>query len=328
MTDFADLQASYFGYIIMVRPRMQYSPDDSGTSLQLVNNGLADVIEGGRAFITTNNLSVKMNGFKDFTFSIETGPRYGSIDIVDPQTGTVERRGVFDFTMSDIRAERVVYQNDGSEEEEDFFTFTATVILEDSSQTNLDDIQEFSGTFRINMRMVNDNPPVRSVDKVFKVATGQSKVLAITDLAFTDPDINFDDSLLHYQFESIANGDIINSVTQEVVRNFTQNDLIQRNLVFRHKGKEYSHTNLVVSDGKFATSSAFEIQASPPFIIAISNNVIVVEKGKTALISPDILMIESNMDFRDQDASILINTEPRYGQLKVSGRKVRRFSYR
>ncbi|XP_005104611.1 chondroitin sulfate proteoglycan 4 [Aplysia californica] len=327
VNDFADLQAAYYGFIIMVRPRILYTPESS-TSVQMVNNGLLGVPEGGSALITERDLSVKMDKFKRFTLSIINYPSHGHIEIVNPDTGKIERGNASFFTMSEISAKKVLYKHDDSENQSDFFTFSSSIVFDDSQSSLPDEIQEFSGTFHIAMKMINDNAPVRSVSKIFKVASGQSKVLSIKDLAFTDPDIDFDDSLLSYHRQPIPNGDIINAGTKVSVYNFTQSDLIKGNLIFQHKGNSYTRTPISVSDGQFITTSIFEIQASSPYVMAGNNTGVTVLQGKLALITPYNLSIETNMDFDEQDATFQLVQEPEHGQLRVSGRQVLRFSYR
>ena len=169
----------------------------------------------------------------------------------------------------------MMYVNDDSENQEDDFTFVSSVIVsggdDDDTGSYDNEIQEFTETFYITMSMIDDNPPVRSVDKVFNVATGQSKRVTVADLAFTDPDVNFDDSLLTYHFQTVSNGDIINTVTRQPVLNFTQNDLIKGTVLYQHKGSSYSRTSFSVSDGVFTVSGMFEVRAALPYV-RVNNN--------------------------------------------------------
>lgn len=323
--DFTDLQASYFGFTVMVRSMIQYLPEK--TPVRFVNNGLKDVIEGGYSIISRQELSLEMDNFKKFTFSVVRHPTHGCINIVDPSSQAVLRHNVTSFTMSEIKEGKVAYKHDDSESKEDSFTFTAAPILEDSEDSILGEIQEYSGTFHITMKMRNDNPPVRAFTKVFQIATGQIKHLTIQDLAFLDPDIDYDDSLLVYQRQPIPNGDILSTNTEESVYNFTQGDLINGALLFQHRGESYARTPILVTDGQFFSTSLFEIQASAPFIRVLNNTGVDVRQNKYATINDQNLSIETNLDFKPEDVTFQLVEEPKHGHIRARGQQVTKFNY-
>ncbi|CAG5131817.1 unnamed protein product, partial [Candidula unifasciata] len=323
--DFTDLQASYFGFTVMVRSMIQYLPEK--TPVRFINNGLKDVIEGGYSIISRQELSLEMDNFKKFTFSVVRHPAHGGINIVDPSSQAVLRHNVTTFTMSEIKEGKVAYKHDDSESKEDSFAFTAAPIMDDSEDSILGEIQEYSGTFHISMKMRNDNPPVRAFTKVFQIATGQVKHLTIKDLAFQDPDIDFDDSLLVYQRQPIANGEILSATTEEPVYNFTQEDLINGALLFQHRGDSYARTPILVTDGQFFSTSLFEIQASAPFIRILNNTGVDVQQNNYATISNENLSIETNLDFKPEDVTFRLAQEPEYGHIRARGQQVTQFNY-
>ncbi|CAL1548468.1 unnamed protein product [Lymnaea stagnalis] len=322
--DFADLQASYFGFPLMVRASVQYSPDK--VAPRFINNGLKDVPEGSSAVITKQDLSLDLEKYKKFMFSIIRGPAHGTVNVRDPNSSAILRKNVSFFTMSDIKEGKVVYTHDDSENQKDSFTFSANPVLEES-KGNVNEFQEFTGVFHIMMKMKNDNPPVRTVNKVFHVAVGQIKYLTTADLAFTDPDKDFDDSLLTYQRQSISNGDILNSVTEEPVYNFSQSDLAKGVLMFHHKGDMYARVSISVSDGKFLTTSLFEIQASPPYLLIVNNTGVEVLQGSHITINSFNLSIESNLNVNPEEVTFQVTEEPKHGLLRINGRQVLKFTY-
>uniref|UniRef100_A0A2C9K2C2 Laminin G domain-containing protein n=1 Tax=Biomphalaria glabrata TaxID=6526 RepID=A0A2C9K2C2_BIOGL len=324
-TDYADLHASYFGFNIMVRAMFEFSPKQ--LTARLINNGLKDVPEGGSATITGNDLSLEIDSYKQFKFWVITGPKHGSINIQDPASSTISQHNVTSFTMSDILNGRVIYSHDDSENGADSFTFLVNPQIEDSDLDAAGEFQELSGTFKIIMKMNNDNSPIRSVNKVFHIATDQTKLLSIDDLAFRDPDIDFDDSKLAYQLQPIPNGEIINVMSKELVLNFTQSDLKEGKLVFKHKGETYARIPISVSDGKFFTSSLFVVQASPPYIKVVNNTGVEVKQGASAAISSFNLSLETNLNLNPETIIFRVVEAPKYGIIRIDGRNTNDFKY-
>ncbi|KAH9492953.1 hypothetical protein Btru_023914 [Bulinus truncatus] len=324
-TDYADLLASYFGFTIMTRAMIEYSPEK--LSARLINNGLKDVPEGGSVVITKEDLSLEMDKYKKLKFWITKGPIHGSVNIKDPISAKMTSQNVTSFNMLDILEGRVVYTHDDSENEVDSFTFLVSPLIEESEQSRVEQLQEFSGTFHIAINMKNDNPPIRSVNKVFQVALQQSKRLTLDDLAFKDPDIDFNDSLLTYQRQPISNGEIISAITQEPVYNFSQSDLSLGKLMFKHKGDANARIPLSVSDGKFFTTSLFVIQASSPFIRVINNTGVDVKQGSQVTIYSFNLSIDTNLNLNPEIITFRVIDAPKYGTLRVDGRNTKEFKY-
>ena len=325
LEDYADLTVKYPSSSgRMLRLWVEYIPLD--TAIRFTNNGLRDVAEGGQKVIDKSCLYLEMDGYKEFQFSLIQPPRHGNISFWDPRTSTIVDPWVEEFSAADIREGRVVYQHDDTENDRDSFVFAAIPIFK-SEEDMPDEIQEFTGTFHISMAMRNDNPPERLVDKVFHIVRNGQKKLTIMDLAFTDKDIHYNASSLQYRRHTIPNGEILMAGTSTPVYQFTQNDLEEEKLVFRHKGPDLGRAAIFVSDGQFYWTGLFEVQASDPYIRVDSNTGLVVYRGGRAAITKANLSLETNMDFPPASFNFILTEEPLYGTLRVNGEDSVEFTY-
>ena len=324
-TDYLDLQASYFGYTIRVRTLIIFSPGNLG--VRLINKGLEGVIEGGLKVISKKNFFIEADKFKNFTFFITEGPSHGSLSIVDSKSLVVLNSKISSFITAQLVTGRVAYKHDDSENNKDLFKFVATPNVKESISNLPDEIEQLTGKFHISILMRNDNPPVRVSNKIFHVVTGQVKTLSIHDLAFHDSDIDFDDSLLVYKRHAISNGDILDKETEEKVFNFTQKDLMDRKLMFHHRGESFSKVPILVTDGQFFSNSILEIQASQPFVRVVGNLVLEVDSGQTAVLDSKNIGVESNLDFKPEDVTLRLGNNPKHGTLQVNGNINADFSF-
>ena len=64
---------------------------------------------------------------------------------------------------------------------------------------------------------VNDNSPIRVVNKPFEIARNSQRLLTRNDLWYRDPDVNQDDLDLKYVRRGITNGEIINATSKKKV---------------------------------------------------------------------------------------------------------------
>ncbi|XP_059159974.1 chondroitin sulfate proteoglycan 4-like [Physella acuta] len=331
--DMTSFLVSYFGFYNRVRLSVQFSPEQ--IDIRFVNNGLKNVPEGGAVVITKQDLYLEMEKYKKFTFWIVKPPDHGRIGLRESvrsresvSLSELEQlSNISSFTMSDIKDGKVVYKHDDSENDQDFFTFTTTPILEESQVDSGDEFQEYSGKFQISIKMKNDNPPFRTFNKVFQVAIGHAKVLTINDLSFTDPDIDFDDSQLKYTRQVISNGDILHTETEDPVYSFTQSDLISGTLMFQHTGENYARTQITVTDGEFFSSSMFEIQASKPYIKIVNNTGVRVGKGDEVLLNGTNLSMDSNLNYKPDEVSLKLMRLPAHGGLWIRGRQAEQLTY-
>ncbi|XP_041366688.1 chondroitin sulfate proteoglycan 4-like [Gigantopelta aegis] len=321
--DFVDLKISFVGSRgIMSRLLIKYLPEHS--SVRFLNNGLKDVIEGGKKVIEKDDLSLEVDNYKNSQFTVMSPPAHGSLKLIDPRSSSVLEEDVTEFTNTDIRDGKLVYQHDDSENTADSFTFTAAPMLVSDSDSS--ELQEYSGTFLISMLMRNDNPPAILINRVFQVVKNKKRPITIRDLEFMDPDVDFDTDKLKYSRRGIPNGDIIDAKSSKSVYEFTQKDLVDENLLFVHKGADHERAAMWVTDGQFVKPFLFEIQASDPYIKIVNNTGIKVKQGGHTEISTHNISVDTNVNTKSSSVNFVMTEEPLNGHLRIRGKQVTEFT--
>ena len=304
--------------------KIEYKPID--TDLQFLNNGLRDVMEGEGKPVTTEDLYMETERIKNFRYTITAYPQHGEIQFVNPAKHQILASNVSSFTNADIQTQKVFYRHDDSESEHDSFTFVATPIIADPD-INVREISEFSGTFEVTIVLKNDNPPVRTVDKVFHVIANGGRVITTDDINFIDPDIDYDSDRLLYQCRTMSNGEIVDAADHNIkVKQFRQKELEEGKLYFKHRGSSTGSIVISVRDTQYITENVLEIRASDPFINIVKNTGLSVEKGQSVPLTLSNFSVETNMDVKEKDIKIQIIVPPSYGQLLKSGVDKSRFN--
>ena len=268
-----------------------YEPD--GGDLWVVNNGLMDVYEGGSKIISPDDLWIERRGVTSVEFAVVEEPRHGVIQLINhaggTSTGTVVRGNVTTFTSADLHRRRIRYQHDDSESQEDHFQFSAT-LHEPTSRPENDDDEEntVEGIFVIKIVLRNDNPPQRAVYAPLHVVNGGGRVLDVDDIAYTDPDVDFDSAQLEYEWEDVTNGQLVLADNRAVpVYLFSQRELADGVVYFQHRaGSGDANMTILVSDGAHTVTGVLQILASEPFIRAGNGTTLIVERGKRVALTP------------------------------------------
>ncbi|XP_071117957.1 chondroitin sulfate proteoglycan 4-like isoform X2 [Haliotis cracherodii] len=322
--DFLDLKISFAGAeSIMTRFLVEYIPMKS--SVRFTNNGLKNVIEGGKKVIEKDDLFLEMDSYRDFQFSIMTPTKHGSLKLIDPRSQAVLANDISRFTTKDIQQGKLTYQHDDSEHSEDSFMFSAAPIINTADKAM--EIQEFSGTFSIQIRMRNDNPPAILINRVFHIVKNKERLLTIDDLEAIDPDIEYDSDKLKFTRKGMRNGEILDSNTKEPVFEFSQEDLKEKKLVVKHRGADSDQAAIFVTDGQFVKPFLFQIRASDPYIKITNNTGIKVQKGSYASMTTTNLSVETNVDVTPEEINFVLTEEPSNGHLRIRGKMVSEFTF-
>uniref|UniRef100_A0A672ZZN5 Si:dkey-193c22.2 n=1 Tax=Sphaeramia orbicularis TaxID=375764 RepID=A0A672ZZN5_9TELE len=296
-------------------------------SVFMKNEGLS-LLEGESKLITKEELFSETLSTKAMYYTVINSPKYGKLARISQSNSNASYDKILTFSNQDILEKRLMYIHDDSESIQDEFTFIASTSQGFKSTITEDEIGCKEGTFNISIQLVNDQKPVRVIDKVFNVVREGQRLLTIEDLCYHDADSDFDDGQLLYTRRGIPMGDLVlvNDTTHRLFQ-FHQKDLEEKRVLFIHKGVSTGRFVLFVSDGKHFVSSLLDVSAHDPFLKVGNNTGILVQKGKSVTFSTTNFSVLSNLDIRD-DKEVLFRLDeaPKCGVLKHDDKKVNLFT--
>ncbi|XP_062307475.1 chondroitin sulfate proteoglycan 4 [Osmerus eperlanus] len=296
-------------------------------SVFMKNEGLS-IKEGESKLITKDELFAETLSTKEIYYTITTSPKHGSIARINLSNSNNSYNNILTFSNQDLLEERIMYIHDNSETTEDRFTFIASTSQQFKSSITEEEIGSKEGTFNIVIQLVNDKKPVRVVDKVFHVVRDGQKLLTIEDLCYHDPDSDFDDSQLLYTRRGIPMGDLVlvNDTSHRLFQ-FRQKDLVEKQVLFVHRGVSTGRFVLFVSDGKHFVSSLLDVSAHDPFLRVGNNTGLLVQKGRSMTLTARNLSVLTNLDVRDDsEVTYKVYAEPKNGGLYSHKAKVTSFT--
>ncbi|TTC59080.1 Chondroitin sulfate proteoglycan 4 [Bagarius yarrelli] len=274
-------------------------------SIVLKNYGLS-LLEGESKIITRDNLLSETAGSEAIHYTVRSSPQHGKLIHVNKSSSSI-----VEFTNQDILWDLIMYVHDDSETTHDKFTFSVSVPFH----------EEVEGIFNISIQLINDQKPVRSVNKVFHVARAGQKLLTLEDLCYHDPDSDYDDGQLLYSRQRIMVGELVlANDTSHKLYQFHQRDLEKKRVLFVHKGMSFGHFVLFVSDGKHNISTLLEVRAQDPYLKVANNTGLLVQKGKVVIMQSINFSIDTNTDVRnDEEVLFEIFHPPSHGVLLCEG---------
>ncbi len=277
----------------------------------ILNNHGLSLLEGESKVITKEMLFSETPSTREVHYTVTSSPKHGAMKRINLSNSSTSSDRITEFTNQDISEERILYVHDDSETTHDAFTFLASFgSLKNKSQGT-------EGTFNISIQLVNDQKPIRVVDKVFHVVRDSQRLLTLEDLCYHDADTDFDDKDLLYTRRKIPMGELVlvNGTTHKLYQ-FHQKDLEEKRVLFIHKGVSYGRFVLFISDGKHYTSTLLEVSAHDPFIKVASNTGLLVQKGQMASLGVANFSISTNMDVRhDEEVVFEVFLPPSHGTL-------------
>ncbi|KAJ8261297.1 hypothetical protein COCON_G00170200 [Conger conger] len=318
----------------------------------IANNTGLEVTQGDATLIGTEQLAVQTNAVKqvvDIRYDVTEPPQFGELqrlhssgewkatnvfsqrllekERLSPKHGKLKRinlssstssnDNITAFTNQDILEERLMYVHDDSETTYDQFTFIASTSQASPSALMKDESGALEATFNISIQLVNDEKPVRLVDKVFHVVRDGQKLLTLEDLCYHDADSDFSDGQLVYTRRGIPMGELVlvNDTSQKLYR-FQQEDLEQKRVLFVHHGVSFGRFVLFVSDGKHYASTLLDVSAQDSYLKVGNNTGLLVQKGKEGVLSSSNFSVLTNMDIReDSEITYKLYVPPKYGGL-------------
>uniref|UniRef100_A0A667ZS91 Chondroitin sulfate proteoglycan 4ba n=1 Tax=Myripristis murdjan TaxID=586833 RepID=A0A667ZS91_9TELE len=296
-------------------------------SVFMRNDGLS-ILEGESKLITKDELFAETLSTKEIYYTVISSPKYGKLARISQSNSNASYNNILTFSNQDILEERIMYIHDDSETTQDEFTFIASTSKEFKSSIAEHESGSKMGTFNISIQLVNDQKPVRVIDKVFHVVRDGQRLLTSEDLRYHDADSDFDDGQLIYTRRGIPMGDLVlvNDTSHRLFQ-FRQKDLDEKRVLFIHKGVSTGRFVLFVSDGKHFVSSLLDISAHDPLLKVGNNTGLLVQKGQSVTFSTGNFSVISNLDIRDDlDIIFSVYEAPKYGVLYLNGTMVKSFT--
>ncbi|XP_037121566.1 chondroitin sulfate proteoglycan 4-like isoform X2 [Syngnathus acus] len=284
------------------------------TDFTVVNKGMF-VVEGGSKIITKNILFTNIASNREVHYSITAHPRHGLLRRIDLSNLTSINDNIVAFTNQDIIEERMMYVHDDSETKKDYFAFQIVVYKVNGRKEERNTVEH---TVNISIQLINDQRPVRVVDKVFHVARDGQRLVTLSDLCYRDDDSDFEDDRLVYTRRGIPMGELVlASAPNHKLYEFTQQDLKQKNVLFVHSGVSFGRFVLFVSDGKHYVSTLMEVKAQDPYLEVSNNTGLMVQQGGITTLTSYNISVFSNLDIRTpQQITFEVFLPPKHGVLQ------------
>ena len=298
--------------------RVHHVPGDTDIDITLER---LEVEEGAKRIISKKYLFIRASDMRHFVFNVTRSPVHGNIDILSKNKIDVDRANTTYFTLNEIEEERVLYKHDDSESRRDTFHFIATAAVSNTNGGSMFRNRHINGfqyvaVFHIAVVLRNDQTPTRVVDKVFEVVEGGQKLLTDQDLLFIDLDIDTKPEDLRYNHHAIPNGELVKvDNPSQPVFEFTQADLNNQKILFRHIGANFGRIMLWVTDGQYFVSTDLRVKASAPFVKIVNNSGLIIQHGDSAFLSTSNLSVVTNLNAFGDDVKFRITAEPKYGEL-------------
>uniref|UniRef100_A0A4W5RGY3 Chondroitin sulfate proteoglycan 4ba n=1 Tax=Hucho hucho TaxID=62062 RepID=A0A4W5RGY3_9TELE len=278
-----------------------------------IRNYELSIMEGESKLITKDELFAETLSTKELYYTVTSSPKHGKLARINLSNSNTSYNNILTFSNQDLLEERVMYIHDDTETTQDQFTFIASTSQESKSSITDDEVGSKEGTFNISIQLVNDEKPVRVVDKVFHVVRDGQRLLTLDDLCYHDADSDFSDGQLVYTRRGIPMGDLVlvNDTSHRLFQ-FTQKELEEKRVLFLHRGMSSGRFVLFVSDGKHLVSTLLDVTAHDPFL-SLGNNT-----GVCIYLICSIVL--TNLDVReDSEVTYKVSEPPRNGWLYRHG---------
>ncbi|XP_063312466.1 chondroitin sulfate proteoglycan 4-like [Pelobates fuscus] len=213
------------------------------------------------------------------------------------------------FTTKQAEQELIYYTHDDSETSFDNFS----IIVKNTELAK----QSLPQTIYVTVTPVNDELPVITTNRIFRVWVGSVTEVTSEDLSAEDKDSPPAD--LAYSITPPNNGYLaLKSDPNKSILNFTQEHINEGHLVFVHSGAMSGGFNFQVTDGlNFAPRQIFSITARTLVINIEVNKGLGVFPGTKKGISSDVLKAVTNDEdnMRNRTVTFTVVSPPKHGQI-------------
>lgn len=251
--------------------------------------------------IKINPSDFKVNGL---IYNLTEGPYNGWL-MVQCHSNQTARLNVTSFTSEELVSQSVYYVHDDTETRNDSFVYVAIASHADFM---------YVGRINIDVILKNDNPPMRIDMSVFHVVINGDRLITRRDLMYTDHDVGTQASDLIYQIQSVTNGGIYAAGDAQLqLEEFTQQDINDGRILFKHRGEEIGKMEFYVSDGVSRTPGYLEIRASPPYVRFRDSNATIVQFNGSVIFPISDFDIVTNVDVNDKQVKYIVTSRPKHG---------------
>ncbi|XP_046806667.1 chondroitin sulfate proteoglycan 4 [Lucilia cuprina] len=265
------------------------------------------VQEGDRALITKNHFEIRFNIYESLQFLVTNKPEHGTLCRYDERD--MKLLTITEFTLEQLFLNEIYYCHDDTESTDDSFD----LLILSSDDTDL----QYVSNIEVRIKLNNDNPPYRTMERIFHVMRGGIRTLNTEVLQYLDADVNTNNSDIHYIHISCTNGAFYKS--GHFVDSFTQDDIANRRIMFQHSGADVGTASFIVTDRQHEVNGLLEIHASDAFVSMLPTNATIVQEGKFVILRNKDFILETNLDMKLDEIYYEV-TKPAYGIVKYLGR--------
>ncbi|KAM4707174.1 chondroitin sulfate proteoglycan 4-like [Discoglossus pictus] len=264
------------------------------------------LIEGASKALTEEYLKIPNTHFAGLNceFILSDPPKNGYVENMRFPAVRLTR-----FTRKQVEQELIYYVHDDSETLHE--NFTVIVNCTEISK------QSLPHTIFVSVTPVNDENPVITSNRIFRVWVGSVTEVTSEDLSAEDKDSS--PAELAYSITPPNNGHLaLKSSPNKSILNFTQEHINEGQLVFVHSGAMSGGFNFQVTDGlNFAPRQIFSITARTLVVNIEVNKELGVFPGMQRSISSDVLKAITNDDGDKPNRTITftVTSPPKHGRL-------------
>lgn len=267
------------------------------------------VSEGGMVILKTDNLHVSHAYYDTLIdeFIVVEEPKFGTIFSIEQNDIKLSSKS---FTREQLMENKICYQQDSSEVQQDWFTIVA--------RSNRFNKESAPATVHITIEAVNDEAPRIVNNTGIHVWSGQSAVISNCSLAALDDDSSPQE--IEFVIYMPTNGYLVNSDKNVTTNRFTQADVDANKIRFVHVGQEGDGSfKFHVSDGKnHGISNVFHVHVKTHQLVVKTNEKMVVMLGRQQSLTRNHLEISTNKEGEEDENRefiIKIVKAPSYGSI-------------